>query len=615
MSTQVSDKILLRVYALLGVTTLFGIIILVRVFMIQFGGEKDWMKRVEGERLVTRTVQAARGNILAEDGQVLATSQPFFRIAIDPSRIKTSEYENFDASLDSLAKNLSERFGGPDQGPNFYKDKVTRAMADTVRYLFLTSRKVDFKEYSEMRTWPIFRNSRLKGGLIEEVIKNKRFYPLDSMARITLGLMKDDSIGIKGIEYAFENDLKGDDGQVLMRKIAGNLEVPEEDFSSLEAEDGADVVTTLDVDMQDIVETTLARTVRTHNANYGVAVLMEVETGEIKAMANYPENYNYAIAQRNEPGSTFKLATAIAALEAGVVKPTDSFYTGNGTKMFYGEEMKDHVALGTITFQEAFSHSSNVAMATVIDENFKSQPEKFIAKLEEMGLSKPVNSQIPGEPEPIFIRPNDRLWNSTTLPWMAIGYNLKLTPLQTVTFYNAIANDGRMVAPFLVKEVRRGGKAVRQFETEVLNKRICSQSTVKSVQAMMDSVGTSGTAGPTFRGSKLKMAGKTGTTLKVEGASYQKKYQASFCGYFPADKPKYTLFILVDEPKGGDYYGSSVAAPAFREIAEQIWAMDPDFARTFAVLANDSVRRPVTRKVNQENAEAVYSSLQIKTPT
>jgi cell division protein FtsI (penicillin-binding protein 3) len=198
---------------------------------------------------------------------------------------------------------------------------------------------------------------------------------------------------------------------------------------------------------------------------------------------------------------------------------------------------------------------------------------------------------------------------------MAIGYNMRLTPLQMTTFYNAIANDGKMVAPFLVKEVRRGGKTIRSYGTEVLNKRICSGSTVKAVRAMMEGVASEGTAYDSFKTSKLKMAGKTGTTLKVVGSAYQKKYQASFCGYFPADEPKYTLFILIDEPQGGAYYGSSVAAPAFRTMAEQIWAMDMDFAPVFQLTSEDTVRNPVTRKVNKESADAVYGKLNISTPS
>lgn len=590
---------------------IFALLIFVRIIILQTVQKEKWVKLAERGRIYTRKEPAARGDLLSEDNKVLATSQPFFRIAIDPSRIDKSDYPNFEASLDTLAKNLAEEFGDEEFTAEYFRNKILTAVNARQEYLYLITRKVDYEMAKEMKTWPILRNKKNEGGLIAERLLNTRFYPYGDMAKIALGTLRDDSIPTRGLEFSFHDELRGVDGSRPVRRFAGNLEMPLEGFGESEAIDGSDVVTTINVEMQDVVEDAVRRAVDKYGARFGVGILMEVTTGHIKAMANYPEEYNYAAATLMEPGSTFKVASVIAALEDEVVSLSDSIDIHKGRFKFYDKWMEDHAEHGErVTFAQGFEYSSNVAISRVIFNKYGDHPDRFIAHLERMGLDQKVmpQMQLAGEPKPEILRPGTRrMWSGTTLPWMSIGYNVRLTPLQLLTFYNAIANGGKMIEPLLVKEIRKNGKVVKQIESKVLVPNICSGYTLGQVRGMLEGVVLRGTAS-NIKTPAYRIAGKTGTAQILVDGQYQERYRASFVGYFPADHPRYSMLILLEQPQVG-YYGSAVAAPVFREIADKIFARDLSLGgKPTAVLVSGQSLKPSAALIDKANAKVVYAA-------
>jgi cell division protein FtsI (penicillin-binding protein 3) len=616
MSNKVSDMTLKRVYILFAFLFVFSCCIVYRIVTIQFFQKDRWVEAVSADRVYEKRVPAARGNILSDNGEVLATSQPFYLLPIDPTLIDTTG-ATFRAELDSLSQLLAGRFGNEQRNSDWYKDMLLSKMRakgkQRDRHVFLSNQKVDFEDYRVMREWPILRRGRFKGGLIPHKLNNTRFYPFDSLARITLGLMMHDTMPLKGLEFSFHRYLKGLDGSLMVERMAGGYEMPLEIYR--EDEDGADIETSINVQMQDIVEMELRKGVTRHQAKYGVAVLMETATGEIKAIANYPEEQNNAFASRIEPGSTFKLASFMAALEDQRISLDDSVDTGNGTIRFFDRVMKDHLGVGKVTWRKVFEESVNTATAKMINENYGKDINRWFAHLDKFGLTKPVMRQehLVGEPMPKVVRPGQPGWSGTTLPWMAIGYNTQLTPLQIVTFYNAVANNGRMLEPILVKRIRKGSQILKEFKAEVINPQIASPRTIALARELMEGVVKRGTASG-LSIEECTLAGKTGTAKKYDDNlnSYVSIYQASFCGYFPAEKPKYTCYIMIDEPQG-NYYGANVAGPVFREIARQVYASDMELVPRYVPKPRLHLSRPLAVLVNQANADAVYRHLDVST--
>lgn len=616
--SKVSNKILTRVYILFGAVTLFACAIFFRVVKISYFEKDRWLAEVQEDRVYYKKVAAARGNILSADGEILATTQPEYRLAIDPSLIHKEDFESFDDSLRLLCKNVAGMFGTVSKGYAEYMDEINRAIERGDRHYYFSWKTVDHQDYKKAKTWPILNRSKMKGGLIVERYNNTRNYPFRNLARITLGVLEGDSVARKGLEYSFDEKLRGEDGQVLVQRLPGGHEIPMEGYGKDESEDGADIVTTLNLEFQDIVESALSDSVEKNSADWGVAILMEVETGYIRAIANYPENQNRGVAMRMDPGSTFKLASVMALMDDGHVKPTDSIDTGhNGVRSFYKEEMTDHAALGKLSLVDVFAHSSNIGVATLVNDFYGRRPERFIEKLENFGLLDQVMTQLVGEPEPDVISPEDEgRWDGTTLPWMSIGYNSQITPLQILTFYNGVANNGKVMQPLLVKEIRKNSKVIKSYEPTVINRKLASSKTLGWAKEMLVAVVEKGTA-RNIRTSKYQIAGKTGTAkILGDDGEYKQRYRASFCGFFPAEKPKYSLYVLVDEPKkDGKYYGGSVAAPIFKSIADQIYAIDLDLSRDRKVNEQESGPRPVTAVMDQETAERVYQRLNIHTPS
>jgi cell division protein FtsI (penicillin-binding protein 3) len=472
----------------------------------------------------------------------------------------------------------------------------------------------------KMAEWPIFREGRLGGGVLFEKVE-KRYRPFNSLASRTVGFVNEDEYGA-GIEYSFNEYLKGRDGKALFQRIAGGSWKPVFDAEDIKPEDGFDVITTLDVNIQDVAETALLRQLEDRDAAFGSVIVMEVKTGKIKAIANlqknkngrgYGENYNFAIGDQGntEPGSTFKLFSMLALLEENKVSLEEKIETGNGAHRFYNQVMRDakNGGYGTITIREAFEKSSNVAISKLVDMHFGSSPSKFLGYLDQVGLREPFDFQLAGEGKPFFKKPGEKDWYGTSLPWISIGYESKLNPIHTLALYNAVANEGKMVKPYLIQAIVRGNKIERQWDTEVIRKKIASEKTVKQLQELLEGVVVRGTA-KNIANAEYAIAGKTGTAQKLESGRYTKRYYTSFAGYFPADRPKYSMIVVIDSPTGFAAYGGDVSAPVFKEIADKIYAVDLELNPSSQDLIASEEKSSNTPFVKAGKADEIHQILE-----
>lgn len=569
---------MLRVRIAFIVVALIAGAIFYKIVHLQFVEGEKWAAKSESINFQFRQVSATRGNIYAADGSLLATSLPFYRVVFDPLVAKEEIYR---AGIDSLSFLLSSYYR--DRSADAYKRMIADARTNGKRYLILNRKQIGYQDMQKMSKWPIFRNGRMGGGVIFEKVE-KRYRPFNNLASRTVGFLNEDKYGV-GLEYSFNDYLEGKNGKALFQRIAGGSWKPVFDAADVKPDDGYDVLTTLDVNIQDVAESALLRQLINKGAEFGSVIVMEVETGHIKAIANlqknrngaYGENYNFAIGDQGltEPGSTFKLLSMMALLEEGKINLNDEVNTGNGTFRFYDRIMRDvkQGGYGVISIKEAFEKSSNVGISKLVDEHFGAYPSKFTAYIEKAGLDQPIGFQIKGEGAPYFKTPGSKYWYGTTLPWMSIGYEAKLTPLHTLMLYNAVANNGKMVKPMIVQAIAKGNNIEKRFQTEVLRKSIASDKTIKQLQELLEGVVKNGTARNIYS-EEYKIAGKTGTAQKLVDGRYTQRYYTSFAGYFPADKPKYSAIIVIDSPKGFNAYGGDVSAPVFKEIADKIYAQD-----------------------------------------
>ncbi|MFO7756581.1 MAG: penicillin-binding protein [Bacteroidales bacterium] len=556
--------------------------ILARIFIIQFVEGNSWAEM--GEEFIYKTymVPANRGDILSDDGRLLASSVPYYSIYVD-TRSTGMDQQTWTQGLDGLSDGLSKIIGLK-SAASWRRDlEAARRKGD--RY-YLVKRRVSHNTLKELQKLPVLEHGRYKGGFIAEP-ENIRVRPHMRLASRTIGYLTRGATGnVVGLEGAYDNELTGVSGKVLKQRLTGGAWMPVNDENSLEPRDGNDILSTINIDLQDVAESALERQLLRHNAHHGVAVLMEVETGDIKAMANlelgedghYYESYNYAVGESTEPGSTFKLASFIAALEDGLVELDDTVDTGNGTVRYYDKTIRDSEegGYGRMTVREVFEKSSNVGTAKIIYENYKSRPGDFVDRLYRMGLNEKTGIDIRGEGKPLIRYPGDKYWSGISLPMMSYGYEVQLTPLQILTLYNAVANGGRMMKPRIVKQVRYHGTTVKEIKTEVLNPAICSGSTTEKIRTLLKGVVENGTA-MNLDNDMYSIAGKTGTA-QIANDKYgynhggRVSYQASFVGYFPADKPVYSCIVVVNAPSNYIYYGNLVAGPVFREIADKVYA-------------------------------------------
>lgn len=580
---NVRRDILWRVYLAFFLTCVFGVMIVVYAFRIQTIEGEKWRTLASELSTSYQTIDATRGNIYSDDGSLLATSVPVYDIRMDMQAegLKDGVFNN---GVDSLAYLLSKTF--PEYSKVQFLRRLKQARIDKKRY-FLVKRNVNFNQVKAMKHWPLFRLGKYKGGFVI-IEKERRQQPFQLLAKRTIGYSRD-GIAPVGLEGAYDEVLSGVSGKRLMQKVSGGQWIPVNYDNEIEPENGKDIYTTLDINIQDVAEEALLQALINHNAENGCAILMEVKTGRIKAIANltrkgdgetatYTEAYNYAVGESAEPGSTFKLASLIALLESGVVSLEDSIDIESGRTKFFDRTMKDSEgsAAGKLTLQQSFEKSSNVGISKLVYEHFAKKPEEFVKLIKSLGIDKPLGLQIFGEGKPRIKSPEDRDWSGTTLPWMSIGYETTITPLQMLALYNAVANNGTMVKPVFAREVRHVGKLIEKYETQVLKKSICSKETLKKVRQAMEGVVLRGTA-RNLRNSNYSVAGKTGTAQIADAKNgYRKYYKSSFAGYFPANNPQYTCIVSINGASNGVYYGSLVAGPVFKEIADKVYASKLD---------------------------------------
>jgi cell division protein FtsI (penicillin-binding protein 3) len=574
---NIKKSIVLRVrIAFLGIC-LFACAIVYKVVQIQFMDGARWKKISKERRIRYQPVFATRGNIYSDNGSILATSLPFYRVAFDPT---VADVTTFNAGIDSLSMLLARFY--KDKSDDYYRRKLKNARHDGRRYLRLNSRQINYQDKKMMAKWPIFRDGKNKGGVIFEKVE-KRFKPFGLLAERTIGFINEDKNGA-GLEFSFNNHLAGTDGEALFERIAGGNK-PIYDGTEVKPQHGYDIQTTIDINLQDVAENALYKALEKTNAEYGCVIMMEVKTGEIKAIANlgktkggYIEDYNYAVGNqgRTEPGSTFKLASMMALFEyAPDVKLTDTIDTGNGTYRIKNTTMTDAKkgGYGKLAVQQIFEKSSNIGVAKLMEQHFGNNPQAYVDYLNKFGLNSTLGFQMDGEARPFMKSPQDKTWYGTTLTSMAIGYETKLSPMQTLAFYNAVANNGVKIQPIIVKEISKTNTVIQSFNTRVLNEKVCSDETLKRLQAMLEGVVEHGTA-KNILSKDYKVAGKTGTARKVKNGRYVMEYSTSFVGYFPADNPKYSCIVIIDSPKGVNVYGGDVAAPVFKELADKAYARD-----------------------------------------
>ncbi|WP_091407572.1 penicillin-binding protein [Aquimarina amphilecti] len=555
---------------------IFAILVLVKLVKTQFV-EGD-MYRAKAEERVFRTfdIPANRGNLYDSKGNLLATSVPKYDIRFDAVTVTDKDFRE---NIKELSNALAKEFG---KSSEHYDNKLRRARDNKNRY-FLIKRNLGYSQYIRVKSFPLFKYGSNRGGLIVEQ-RTIREHPIGKIAERTVGYERQDAQGYYtrvGLEGAYGPFLRGKEGKRKKQKIAKNQWKPIGDANEVEPQDGYDVISTIDVNVQDITHHALLAQLERFEAEHGTVVVMETRTGEIKAISNlgrtksgkYYEKLNYAVGESHEPGSTFKLMAMVAALEDKVIDSSYIVDTENGRVKFYDRVVKDSKwgGYGKISAAKAFELSSNTAFAKIIDENYKNNPKKFVNRLMNMGLHKTLGLSIKGEGKPKIPYPGDKDWYGTTLPWMAHGYGVAVTPLQTLAFYNAIANDGEMVKPRFIKEVKAWDKTKERFDKEVINSAICSKETAKIVQEMMKNVVVRGTA-DNIHTESFQIAGKTGTCWGNYGKDKEREYISSFAGYFPADDPRYSCIVVIHKPnKEKGYYGNIVAAPVFKTIALKVY--------------------------------------------
>lgn len=576
-------NILNRLYFVAGSMFVFALAVVFKLCSIQFINGDQYRSLAQQRTIKNVPIPANRGNVYSADGSLLATSIPKYDIRIDAIQPKQ---ETFNKYIKVLGDSLSKYTG---KSSSYHQNTIKKARNNKNRY-FLLARNISYSDYIRLRNFPMLKLGAIKGGLIVEQT-TRREHPMGGIAQRSIGYERTDEDGNvtrAGIDGAFgEKYLQGVNGKRLKQKIGNGQWKPIVDYDQVEPQDGYDVYTTIDVNIQDIAHHSLLGQLELYEAEHGCAVVMDVETGEIKAISNlgrskngnYYERLNYAVGESHEPGSTFKVMALMAALEDKVIDTSTVVDTKMGSKRFYGRTISDSRGHGKISAARALEVSSNIGLATIIDEAYSKQPKKFINRLKSWQLDQKLGVSIIGEGEPVIPEPGDEIWSRNALPSMAYGYNMQMTPLQTLTFYNAIANNGEMIKPRFIEAVKEFDREVKVFEKEVINQKICSDKTLNEIREILKNVIIRGT-GERMYSENFSMAGKTGTA-RTDYNNYEewrkdRKYVSSFAGYFPVDNPKYSCIVVIHKPstKVG-FYGADVSGPVFKRIAQKIYTETP----------------------------------------
>ena len=580
---DIKKDILWRVYlCFIGIIVL-GAIVLGRAIYIQRVEGDYWKKMSNTQHLKYMDVNAERGTIYSEDGNMLSTSIPVFDVYVDfgADGLREKNGKRFYDNLDSLSISLSGLF--KDASAASYRKLLVTAYKNEERYYPL-KKKISFEEYKSLRNFPLVKQGRNKSGFIVDV-RDNRVNPYVLLANRTIGLSRGDTSKNVGLERSYDSVLKGQTGSRLMRYMAGAY-VPV-DGAEIEPENGKDIITTIDTYMQDVAENALMKMMVENNSLHGTCIVMETKTGKIKAIANlgrrpdgeYIEDYNYGLGRRTEPGSVFKLATLLSLLEDKYVDTGSIVDCEGGQKIFYGLKITDaHLGTRLLTVKEAFARSSNVAFAKMADEYYHNQPKRFYDHLHFLRLDTATGIDIVGAALPYIKKPGSKYWTKTTLPFMAHGYEELVTPLQLLMLYNAVANNGKMMQPYLVNSINEMGIEIKSFKPRVLVEKICSDATLGKLKACLLAVVQSehGT-GHALENNVYSFAGKTGTAVTaMDNRGYNKGskiYQSAFMGYFPADNPQYSMAVVIQNGSESRLaYGGVVSGPVFKEVADKIYA-------------------------------------------
>ncbi|MGM9760341.1 MAG: penicillin-binding protein [Parabacteroides sp.] len=590
------NRILVCYFIVVLLLGLVAVAILLRAFHTAFVEKEKWEKIAEQQKQPDKLIHPGRGNIYSADGKLMATSAPRYYLYIDfkadcftkpgPKYNGTDTFKYSKRNgLDSLAICLSHKL--KDRTPAGYKNHLLHGLAIQSRQYPIFSGKVSYYDLKEISKFPFLRLGRFKSGFYtKEMVQRQK--PFGTLASRTIGDIYGEiesggvTKGKNGLELQYDSLLRGEAGLYSVQRVGGTwTHVVEE-----EPVDGMDIRTTIDIDIQDITEKSLVDKLKEIDAESGTAVVMEVETGEVKAITNmgrvregiYYETKNHAVADEIEPGSTFKVASIMVALEDGVCTPEDTVDVGNGLYMYHGARMTDHNmnkgGYHKITVAQSIWYSSNIGVAKTILKGYGDNPTKYVEGLYRLGLNTDLHLEIPGAGRAKIRRPDDpnRYWSATTLPWMSFGYETQIPPIYTLTFFNAIANNGKMVRPMFTKEIMHNGKTVKSFSTEVVKESICSPKTLEEIKEMLLGVVENGT-GKAVHSDVVRIAGKTGTAQIASGGVYRTSgHSVAFCGYFPADQPKYSCIVVIRRPRIGYPSGGTMSGGVVRAIAEKIYA-------------------------------------------
>lgn len=627
--SPIKESILLRVKLLYTFFTLLCVAIFVKIIWIQVGSSGDELREMGVQiSFKTEVLEARRGNILSQDGRILSTSIPLYELRLDLAADGLTD-KIFDANIDRLAASLALFF--KDKGPSQYATELRSARAQKKRYYAIAPRKVNFVELQQIKNFPILNEGLPAGFIAQETYR--RVKPLGDVAGRTIGFVNSNGVKL-GIEGGFDDVLRGVDGLTVKQKISGNFWIPISSDLNIEPVNGFDVVTTIDIELQDIVQTALRERIVEVEADWGTVVLMEVSTGQIKAIANITrlksgelvEDYNYAVGISQEPGSTFKLAGLLTLVDDAKM-PLSTIIDTEGGEVTIGQAKVVDTrswGYGPISLQHVFEVSSNIGIAKAVNKAYGHMPSRFVDNIVKMGLGKDLGLQIAGEPRPTVKHPKIKGsgWDGTSLTMMSYGYAIRLTPLQTLAFYNAVANDGKFVKPQFVKSLMENGKVIKEYPSETLVEHIADISSIRTVQQALRGVVENGTASA-LKNDQYTVAAKTGTAQIAMGkrgyttADGSRHYLGSIAGYFPADNPRYSMIVAFKTyyKTGSDkaYYGGKLTTPVFRKIADRIFTSDYDFLRpaspAHAAATAQTVDRQATVANMLKNRTGVVDSL------
>lgn len=562
-------------------------------------------------------INANRGDILSCDGRPLATSIPYYRVRMD---CVVSNKDTFNKYVGDLSVELSRFF--KDKSAAAYKKELLKARAGNKRYKQLGNRLVDYSELETIKKFPILRLGVNKGGLITEQ-QNRRNNPYGRLAYRTIGFINTEGVGV-GIEGSCDYYLRGTPGHQIVQRMLGGEWIPVNGSESIMPKDGYDIQTTINIDIQEVAEKVLKEQLSKNPSIEGAtALVMEVKTGAIRAITNmkrngkggFDESYNYAIGEATEPGSVFKLASLVCLLEDGYVNLESPIDAGNGAWNYGGHTYTDTHPIGLVTVQKAFEQSSNVAFAKLIVEHYADNPSKYVDRIQNMKIGERFNLDIQGEARSVIYSPSEPMWSRSSISSMAIGYATLLTPLHTLTFYNAIANKGKMMKPYFIENYQLDGTIVNSFRPQEISGSICSESTAETAIKALSGVVQNGT-GRTINCKDFQIAGKTGTARISFGGKwgYEKngfrRYQATFAGFFPAENPKYSaIVVLYSGETRGNFYGATWAGPVFKEIAQYIYTTSPDWNETLDGRSKNAQDSPVLATGRKEDQRIILAEL------